>query len=260
MRAKMFRVIAVVLAVMVCNLALYSQDKASTPSPSKAIGIDFSAGLNLSYNRITVEMGDDNIATSLEYSYMALQIDFTLLDFLTVGVVGGYNSNTFKDHVDFFRLPLTLRVVGTRFNSMMFGVRAVADLFSWRDFSITANGEALLFKQFRKTLEIGLPSVTGDAFIKNSFRQVALELLVHYEGFGSLTVFAGPQLHLLSGTVSANEVIETIDSEIEQDYSQKTKLGFSGGVDYELSSHIDVRAKISLFTKTSLSVSIFYVF
>lgn len=261
MRPKIIRIMVAFLALtMVWNLALFSQDKTKTPPKTQTIGIDFSAALNFSYNRIDVELGSDDLPASMEYSYLALQIDFTLLDFLTAGVVAGYNSNTFKDPVNFFRLPLTLQSEGTRFNSMMFGVRAIADLFSWKDFSFTVNGEALIFKRFEKELPIELNAAAGTALLENNFRQLGLEFLVHYEGLDYITIFAGPQLHLLSGTFSATEKIENIDAMEELEYRQKSTLGLRAGVYYELSSHFDIKASISLLSKISLSVTVFYIF
>lgn len=261
MRFKIIRVMVAFLALLLlCNHSLYSQDKTETPEKQNSIGIDFSAGLNVSYNRIDVEMGSSDLPASMEYSYLALQIDFTVLDFLTAGIVAGYNTNTFKDPVDFLRLPLSLQSEGTRFNSMMFGVRGIAELFSWKDFSFTVNGEFLLFKRFEKELPIELDAASGKALLENNFRQLGLEFLVHYEGLDSITIFAGPQLHLLNGTFSVKEQIEDINAEEDLDYKQKSTLGLKAGVYYELSNHFDLEASINLFSKTSLSVTVFYLF
>lgn len=266
MRINKNLIMLLVLTILF-SCALFSQQKGETQEPKqekkeeeKAVDVDFSVGLNLAYTRAPVKLDDSDAANSLEYTYLALQIDADLFDFLTLGVVAGYNSNSLRDIVDFSQLPLSLRGDGTRFNSMMFGIRARADLYSWEDFSFAPECEILLFKKFKKELDIQLPIASGTAALKNSFTQIALDLLVRYDGFSNFTIFAGPQMNLISGTISASETIEGLEGEQSLGYSQKKTFGFTAGIYYELGGHLDIGAKLSLLAKTSLSVTLYYIF
>jgi hypothetical protein len=249
-----------ILLVLLFLAVVFLPQQAATAEDENVIDIDFSAGLNVEYHSVPVLVGDDEVANTLEFTYLALQVDVGLLDFLTVGVVAGFNSNLFKDPLDFTRLPLSLSTDGERFNSMMFGVRAKSDLLTWGSFSLVANGEILLFKRFTKELPIVLDIVSGTGTLKNSFQQLALELLVQYDGFSGMSIFAGPQLNLINGKMTASELIGNIDAQDELSFHQEKVIGLTAGIYYELGGNLDICAKISLFSQTSLSVTLFYVF
>ena len=243
------------------TLALFPTDQEQTqPINPRSYGIDYTAGLNFSYNRTPVLMGDDDKENTLRYSYLALEVDVGVSDYFTAGLVAGYASSHFADPVDFYNLPLSLRVSGQSYQSMIFGARAKSDFLSWKDFSLRANGEILFFKLFEKESPINLPIVTGTSAVKQSFSQLTLELLVQYDGFSTFTVFAGPQLHRLKGKMTASEIIEELEGEEEFAYKQKNTMGLTAGVNLELGSHFDLNVKVSLFSKTSLSVEAFYIF
>jgi hypothetical protein len=256
MKIKIF-----LLLFTVFTLALLPADQEQTqPTGTKSYGIDYTAGLNFSYNRTPVLMGDDDIENTLIHSYLALEVDVGVSDYFTAGIVAGYATNQFDDPMDFYNLPLSLSVSGQSYKSMIFGARVKSDFLSWKDFSLRANGEILFFKLFEKESPINLPIVTGTAAVKQSFSQMTLELLVQYDGFSTFTVFAGPQLNRLKGKITASESIEDLQGEEEFEYKQKNIIGFTGGVNFELSSHFDLNVKVSLFSITSLSVEVFYIF
>jgi hypothetical protein len=232
----------------------------ATEKDSRSLQIDYSAGLNLSYNSVPILLGDSEIENTLKFSYMALELDLGIHDYLTVGVVAGFNSNKLSDPVDFTGLPLSLRLDDKSFNSMLLGLRAKSEFFSWNNFAFEAGAEFLYFKENTKDLDIQLPIVSGQATAKNSFTQTALELLIKYEGFSNFTVFAGPQLSLLKGTVTASETLGVLSGEQDLDFDQEKSFGFVGGARFELGSNFDLNVKASLFSRTSLSVEIFYVF
>jgi hypothetical protein len=241
--------------------ALFPADQEQTPpAKTQPVQIDYTAGLNFSYNRTPVLMGDDEIENTLIHSYLALEVDVGVSDYITAGVVAGYATSHFADPVNFYNLPLSLGVSGQSYKSMIFGARARSDFLSWKDFSLRANGEILFFKLFEKESPIQLPIVTGTSVVKQSFSQLTLELLVQYDGFSTFTVFAGPQLHRLKGKITASESIEELEGEEEFAYKQKETMGLTAGVNFELGSHFDLNVKVSLFSKTSLSVEAFYIF
>lgn len=222
--------------------------------------IDYSVGLNFSYNRASILLGENDVESSMTYTYLALEIDVALLDFLTLGAVAGYNTNYFNDPVDFNNLPLSLRVSDQRYNSMVVGVRAKTDFFSWKEFSLAANGEFLYFKVFKKELPIQLPVVSGTSTVKNSFYQAAVELMVQYDRFTGLTIFAGPQLNLVNGKFTVTETIEDLEGIQTLKYKQKNTMGIAAGINVEAGSHFDINAKICLFSKTTFSLEVFYIF
>jgi len=229
-------------------------------SPAKSLQIDYSVGLNFNHSRVSVLVGDNNLVNTLNYSYLALELDVGISDYLILGVAAGLNSNHLKDPVDFYKLPLSLRVNEEKFNPMVLGLRAKSEFLSWKDFSFAAGAEYLYFKKYEKNLPIQLPVVSGDTMVKNSFNQLSLELWAQYDGFSFFTIFAGPQLNLLHGKLTASETIEELEGEEELSYKHENDLGISAGAHFEVGSHLDVNLKVNLISKTSLSVEVFYIF
>jgi len=257
MKIKIFSVII----LFAFSLMLFpAQDEEFIPKPSKALQIDYTVGLNFSFNKVAVLVGNNNLSNSLNFSYLALELDVGISDYLTLGAVAGYNSNYMKDPVDFNNLPLSLQLQDETFNSMVLGVRAKSEFLSWKDFSFAANAEYLYFKRLKKEFPIELPIVTGEAIVKNSFTQLSVELWAQYEGFSNFTLFAGPQLNLLKGKFNVSEEISDLNAEEELSYKQENKLGVAAGVLLEVSSHIDVNLKINLISKNSFSIGAIYVF
>ncbi len=226
----------------------------------KTASINFNVGLNFSYNTASIEIGDDKMENSLNYAYLALEVDVDLMDYLTVGILAGMNQNKFKDPVSFFQLPLSLTFDNEKYNSMVLGLTAKSDFLSFGDFSVQARGQFLYFKQFNKEADITLPIVTGTAVSKNTFSQVSLELLGHYDGFSTFTIFAGPQLNLISGKYTAEETIENISGEETLSYEQASTFGVVAGINFDLGNHFTVDLRAALISKTAFSAAIFYIF
>lgn len=225
-----------------------------------ASSVDFNVGVNLSLNSAPVEMGDEKKENSLVYNFFALELDIDVLDNLTLGILAGLNSNYFSDPVDFFHFPISLRLNEEKSNSMVLGVNAKTDLLLPGNFSLQARAEFFYFKLHKNTFDFDLPDVTGGYTAKNTFIQAALELLIQYDGFSNFTVYAGPQLFILSGKYSAAETTDTIDVSDSYKYNQKRMVGIVGGVNFDLADHFTVDARINIISKTSLSAGIFYVF
>ncbi len=247
--------LVIVTAILLVSFPVFSQEK---ESPSKEL--DFTVGINAAYHRAAITLGDKKIPGSLDYSFLALQVDVDLNEYLTLGVLGGYNSNAFKDPVDFAQLPLPLRVDDQHFKSMMFGMRAKSDFLSWKDFSLAAQAELLFFKRFQKDIPFQPPVPSNSALAKNSFNQAAIELHFQYDGFTGFTLFAGPRLNLIHGNTSIQETVGIVTGAETLSYKQKRLLGVVCGIYYELGDHFDLNAAITLFSQTSISVSLFYIF
>lgn len=247
------------IVLIIVSTGLFTQETTGETG-RKTTTLNFNVGLNFSYNTASIEIGDDKMENSLNYAYLALEVDVDLMDYLTVGILAGMNQNKFKDPVSFFQLPLSLAFDNEKYNSMVLGLTAKSDFLSFGDFSVQARGQYLYFKQFNKETDITLPIVTGTAVSKNTFSQVSLELLGHYDGFSTFTLFAGPQLNLISGEYTAEETIEAISGEETLSYEQKNSFGVVGGINFDLGNHFTVDVRAALISKTALSAAIFYIF
>ncbi len=258
MKNKFFPILLALPALILAGHVSLQAQESDKKKP--VYDLDYSVALNAAYNRTIVELKGDRVESALEFSYLAFQIDVEVLDFLTVGVVAGYNSNRFKDPVNLFSPPVPLIAEGERFSAMMGGLRGRASLFSWKEFSFEAHAQLLYFRRFTKELNIDLPLAAGTGILKNGFHQIGLDLLIQYDGLSSMTLFAGPQLNIVRGTLTGTKTIGGISTSQSLTYNQKNLWGLVAGIYYELGSNFDISAKISLIANTSLSVMMIYVF
>ncbi|MCK5058819.1 MAG: hypothetical protein KAT34_19380 [Candidatus Aminicenantes bacterium] len=222
--------------------------------------IDFSTGLTFSYNTAKVDLAPDDMEKTLFYPYLALEIDVDVFDYLTIGVVAGYNQNKFTGSIDFNELPLSLRLNEEQRKAMVFGLNLKSEFTSFGYFSLLGKAEFLYFKLFKNEIPIELPVVTGSAAIKNAFHQLTVDLFLQYDGLSRVSLFFGPQLNLLKGKVSVSEVIEDIEAEQAINYRQKKFLGLVTGINIDIGSHIELILRAGLLSKTSFSAGIFYLF
>jgi hypothetical protein len=256
MKNKFFPVLLITLLLLTGAQSHAAGDEKNKLSP---IDVAYSVGLDFAYNLTDIET-DGGVESSLEYSYMAIQIDLNIWDTVSLGVVAGYNSNKFNEPLNLFRPPVTLAADDERFNSMMFGLRGKSELYSWQDFSFAAHGELLYFKRFTKNVDIDLPIASGRGVLKNTFYKFAVDLLVQYDGFTGLTIFTGPRLNLLYGTLDGTKTVGNIDTSETVDYNQKNTIGMVAGAYYELGDNFDIQAQLTLFSNTAVSVMLIYVF
>lgn len=258
MKSKLYSVFIVMVTLTLLGLnPLFSAEKEKASPLSE---LDFTVGLSSALSHTTITVGDNNIKNALKCNYLALQVDYDVNDYLTLGAIVGYNTNELADPVDFTHLPLSLRVQEQTFKSMMFGLRAKSDFYSWKDYSLAAYGEWLFFKRFEKELLFQPPVPDNTATVNNDFNQLALELRAQYDGFTNFTIFAGPRLNLVNGSMIVNETIGSVIGEEKLKFKQKHALGLIGGIYYELNDHFDLSASVTLLCQTSLSVSLFYIF
>lgn len=242
------------LALLVIALPLFPEEEV------KGYEIDFSAGLNFSYNTVDVELGQDSVTSSLFYPYLTLEIDVEISSYLTLGILGGYNQNTFQDSIDFTELPLSLRLNEERRDAMVFGLSLKSEFVSFGYFSLSSKGEFLYFRTFKNEKAIELPVVTGSADIKNSFYQLTIDIFLQYDGLTGLTLFLGPQLNLLNGKISVSEVIDDIEADQTMNYKQKKLIGLAAGLNIDIGSHVELILRAGLFSRTAFSAGIYYLF
>jgi hypothetical protein len=221
--------------------------------------VNLNAGLYLSYNRITILVGSDELENSLTYPFLAMALEVELADFLTVGLIAGYNQNNFNEPVDFLNLPLSLRLKKKVNHSMIFGCNLQSEPVFWGDFSLKLQGEFLFFKLFKQQWDVELPIVEGSAEIANGFIQLSMNLLLVYNGMDSLTLYFGPQFNMISGTVEATESIGALQGEQSLEFKQKNPFGLSAGAVLAIGSHWDLALNISLLARTAMSIELFYI-
>ena len=94
------------VTILVCCLSL-----GALTTEENYSSVNLNAGLYLSYARAKILVGDDEVENSLTYPFFTLVLEVEAADFLTVGVVAGYNQNNFNEPVDFLQLPLGLTLL-----------------------------------------------------------------------------------------------------------------------------------------------------
>ncbi len=246
------------LILLICTLV--ASPLLPAEEETQSIDIDFTAGLNLSYNTVNIKMGEDNIENSMAYHFAALELEAEILSRLKLAVLAGYTMDSYKNPIEFTGLPLSLRLNKKWNNAMIFGLNVKSDFVSFGYFSLLAKGEFLFFKFFKNDKPIELPVVTGNAAIKNSFYQLTVDLCLMYEGLSGVTLFLGPQLNLLNGKLSIAETIEDIKADQTMEYKQKNLMGLACGMNIDVGGNWELYVKAGLFSKTSLTAGIFYLF
>jgi len=222
--------------------------------------VDISTGLRVLYSDTKIVFKENGSEHSLITMVAAIEAKVDISTYLTVGLVAGYNWNHFKDPVTVSTLPLSLTLDKNNYNSMVFGINLQSEPFSFGDFLIGGKGEFLYYKLFKNEWDIGLPIASGVAEAKHSFFQGNFDLILKYDGFMVFTPYIGPQIHLLSGTLTVSESVEDIDAEVVIKHRQKSIFGMVGGLGFEFSDNWDACLEVTLFSKLSVTLSIFYLF
>lgn len=260
---KSIRIYFLILFTFITGAATlfpFDSTESTGTDEKKTIDIDFNVGLNVSFNSAQMKIGPKNTPNSLIYSYLALELDADISDFLTLGLLAGYTDNHFKNPVDFERLPLSLGFDREKHNSVVVGMTAASELSLFGDFSLAPRGEFIYFIPSKRESIITLPIVTGEAVSRCSFYQAAIELLGQYDGFSTVTVFFGPQLYFAGGDYKASETIKDITGAETLKFKQKNIFGVVGGINFDLGEHFNVDLKATLLSKTSIAARVFYVF
>lgn len=216
------------LLILFIHLTLFSSEDIDTQD-----NLAFFTGLRVSYADARVTFDDSDLDNSLIYMIFALEARVDVSDYLSLGVIAGYNINHFQNSLQVTSLPLSLEINQQRSSSMVFGLHLISEFFSSGDFSIAADGEFLYFKRFEQEVEINLDIVSGYSTIKHRFMQGTLNLILKYHGLDGIVLFAGPQLNLISGKLTVSEAIEVIESETALNHQQKNMFGLVGGATFE---------------------------
>ena len=222
--------------------------------------LDFTTGLRASYCDTKIVFSDDEIETSLIYMVLALEVDFDIVDFLSIGVIAGYNWSRFENPLSITSLPLSLEIEERANRSMVFGLNLKSEFFSSGDFSIFAKAEFIYFKLFKQEREVNLSVVSGSATIQHWFYRATLDLILKYHGFQAIVPFLGPQVNIIGGELKVTEDIEDITGEEELTHHQKNLFGMVGGILYDFGRDWQASLEVNLFSQLSITIGIFYQF
>lgn len=243
------------LLIVFINLTLFSSDDIDTQDNPA-----FFAGLRASYSDARVTFDNSDLENSIIYMIFALEVRVDVFDYLSLGVIAGYNINHFQNSLQVTSLPLSLEINQQRSSSMVFGLHLISEFFSSGDFSIAADGEFLYFKQFEQDAEINLDIISGNSTLKHRFYQGTLDLILKYHGLDAIVLYAGPQLNLVNGKLTVSETIEEIESETALTHQQKHLFGLMAGAALDLAGDWEVGLEVNYFSKLSFNVSLFYTF
>ncbi len=243
------------LIILFFHITLFSLEENSTQND-----LAYFTGLRTAYSDAKVVFSDTDMENSLISMVLALEVRVDIFDYLSLGLIAGYNWNHFKDSLQVTSLPLSLEIDTQSNNSMVFGLSLMSEFFSSGDFSISARGEFLYFKRFEQETEINLDIVTGSSLTKHWFYQGTLDLVLKYHGLDAIILYAGPQLNIIKGTLTISETIAEIEAETELKHRQKNLLGIVGGVVFEFTRNWEAGLEINYFSKLTISASIFYSF
>ena len=243
------------LIILFFHITLFSLEENNTQND-----LAYFTGLRAAYSDAKVVFSDTDMENSLISMVLALEVRIDIFDYLSLGLIAGYNWNHFKDPLQVTSLPLSLEIDNQSNNSMVFGLNLMSEFFSSGDFSISARGEFLYFKQFERETEINLDIVTGSSLTKHWFYQGTLDMVLKYHGLNAIILYAGPQLNIIKGTLTISETIEEIEAEIELKHRQKNLLGIVGGLVSEFARNWEAGLEINYFSKLTISASIFYSF
>ncbi|MCP4217642.1 MAG: autotransporter domain-containing protein [bacterium] len=255
---KKLSLLCVLLLLVTASTALFAADT----DEKKTFDVDINVGLTLAYNttKITIDTPAGDVDNTLDYPFAALALEAEIMDYLTIGALAGFNQNNIKDTVDFTQLPLSLRFDNEKNSSMLFGLYAKTEILIRGDFAFAARGQYTYFKLHKNESPITLDIAGGTATSENSFSQLTLDLMAQYDGFGNITIFAGPQMNLITGEYAVSETLESLQGDQTLEYKQKSSFGLVSGVNFDIHDHFTAEITISLFSKTSLSANIFYIF
>ena len=252
-RTVVMKNVFLVLIVLVIPITLLSSDGINTQDNPA-----FYTGLRASYSDAQITFDNTDLENSIIYMIFALEVRVDVFDYLSLGLIAGYNVNHFQNSLQITSLPLSLEINKQSSNSMVFGLHLMSEFFSSGDFSVTADGEFLYFKQFEQEVEINLDIASAYSTLKHRFFQGTLNLLLKYHGLDVIVLYAGPQLNLINGTFSVAETIEDIESEAVLNHQQRHLFGLVGGLTFEFARDWEIGLEINCFSKLSFAASIFY--
>lgn len=221
--------------------------------------VNLSSGIYFSYNSIPIEAGSADRLNHWRFLYSALRCKLDVSDFLSLGLLAGYQTSSLKDTIDFTALPLSLRMNRTSYPGFLVGAFVHSTPYSGGDFSFVVQGDILFALPVSKTWPLTLPIEAGNATVRESFFLVTGDIWAQYDGFSGFTPFAGARVHLFRGKLKATETLADLEGIEEIKISQHKMFGPLAGVIFEVGSNWEIAIKASLISRLAADLDIRYI-
>lgn len=232
--------------------------------PLLTVDLDGTVVLRSSLNSIAIEYagaeGGEEMTDTLNYITMGVSFSTDITESLKVGIGAGYSLKKYTGPLYFEQLPLSLMIEDQSFNSMYFSLLGDYRFFYVQNFSFNLSAEVNYFKLFEINRELSFPVVSGEGTVQNSFLTGTLDLLIKFDQVEGLTIFAGPELHLLSGRFKALETLEDLSGEESVTFRQDRFFALLAGVQVEVLGLFEVKVEAKFLSHFSIRGGVIYEF
>ena len=245
------------LMICICMVCLCIQAFPAEHDPHSKF-TNLCGTLSFSYDNIPIKIGSDKISNQLRIPMARLQLNVKLFHRVRLGVILGFHSAFHKEPVDFVNLPLSLRLDQKKTSAMFFGLGLSTEFLHRGNFCFIINTRFLYYRGFNQDWPINLPVIIGSASGDHSFYQFSSDFLIQFTGYNQITLFWGPQLFLMKGTLSFSETIHDLSNSQSMTYRQSMPVGLICGMTYEISNKITAVAQLHFLSKTAFTFGVHY--
>lgn len=229
-----------------------------------SVDLDGTVSLQSSLNSITIKYNadgtEDPALDTLNFVNLGAGFATDITENLQLGLMTGYSLKKYSGPLYFEKLPLSLGIENQNFNSMFFGLQADYRLYYIEQFSFVVSGEINYYHLFKVNRKLDLPVVQGETTIQNSFITATLDLLVKFDQIPGMTVFLGPEIHLLSGSFEAVETLGDLEGEESVPFRQERFFALLAGALVEVVGGIEVKVEVRFLSHFSIGCGIMYEF
>ncbi len=246
---------------LLCSLLfLLALSTCQASEAPKTSGLNFSTGLAFNLGVIPVQDSEAALSNEIVLMSPALLVELEIFDYISLGVMLGYNLSYHREPLDFQELPLSLRLDQEKFSGPLFGVYAKADPLHFGDFMVKLRAAFTLGLHGGRDWLLELPVVEGTALGRSRLVEMSAEALLGYQGIPNLRLFIGPSLNLLRSTLKLEQEIAELEGLQEIRLRQKRAVGALLGASLDISSHWEASLKAFLLNRTALVLEFLYVF
>ena len=221
--------------------------------------ISLQTGVRFDYNHSEIVV-NENEDQNINYSFALIEAQLNFYRILSLGIMVGYNSTEYPHAINFQQLPLSLQMNGETFHSVAWGVKITTGALTWNRFSLSAYGQMMKVESSEKEMEIQLPIVFGIAKPEASFTQYDLQLQLRYRWLRKLSLYLGPQVHFIDGSLDIYESVYALSGNQHLHFEQSKTLGLTTGINYSFSPHFELAINAVFFSKTGISMDLFITF
>jgi len=251
-----------VFFILLFSLAFFVFSDNKEKEKKQPVSIPISAGLAFSYEKIDIKTGDSAAANSLTALSGIAEIAVDISDYLTVGVLAGYNRSTIGSPLNFTTLPLSVQITdkAANNNGLIWGASVKSEPFSWDDFSLSLKASFVNFSQSAREWSIALNNADGSLNGKLNFFILKVNAVVNYQGLSNFIIFAGPEFSMISGKYNMDETIVDIVGSEEITIKQKSFLTAVAGITWQGFDFFDLTLSGSYFGRKSIALSLVHNF